>query len=101
MGLRHFALGFISCAMLFAGCAATFPYKYYWLSAESYGGRLLGQEPKDDVELSACIPTATDKNPCTVMFTPEYLALKQDHEARGIRIIELERELQQCGRRGD
>lgn len=82
MGLRKgsFAAGFITCALLFVGCAATFPYQYYGLSADSYKGRLLGPDPKDDVDLALCEPKASDPRPCSVMFTERFLALKQEYK---------------------
>lgn len=76
---RSFALGILF-GILLAGCAGM-SFKYYGLSEVVYEhGQLLGPKPKDDLPFSACAPNAASKNPCVVMFSKEFFALKQDYE---------------------
>jgi hypothetical protein len=69
-------LGFISGLILSACVSATFPFKYYTLEAKSYEGRLLGPIADKDLLLSMCSPSEADKAPCMVLFTSEFLRLK-------------------------
>lgn len=93
--------GFGACLLL-VGCAgASYPYKYYGLAAASFQGSLVGPEPKDDVDLKKCEPTSANARPCIVIFTDVFLRAKEDYLNQQNRIIDLERQLQQCGRRGD
>jgi hypothetical protein len=55
-----------------------FPYKYYFMDAISYEGKLNGPTPADDKNLLACKPTEEDKAPCTVMLTADFLRMKQN-----------------------
>jgi hypothetical protein len=62
------------------GCAgATFQYAYYGLQAAHYDGKLLAVDPKNDKDLSFCVPPAGQKGKCIVMDGPDFYALKQDH----------------------
>lgn len=65
--------------LLLAACAgASFPYKYYGVDLSD--SLLLGPTPSDDLSLlQSCMPTATDKSPCTGMLTDAFLAMKQDY----------------------
>lgn len=99
--VNRFSTGFVACLFL-VGCAgASYPYKYYGLAAASFQGSLLGPGPKDDVDLMKCEPTAANARPCIVMFTDAFLRSKSDYLNQQTRIIDLERQLQQCGRKGD
>ena len=69
-------LGFISGLILSACVGSVFPFKYYTLDAKSYEGNLLGPTADKDLLLSMCSPTQGDKAPCIVLFTSEFLRLK-------------------------
>ncbi len=89
--LKPYVLGFMTCALLFVGCAATFPYQYYGLSADNYKGRLLGPTPKEDADLIACTPNANDASPCFVMFTTQFLQMKQEYKDMQTKLKKCER----------
>ena len=76
---RCFWLG-VLCAVMLLGCAGI-SFRYYGLSQVIYEhGKLLGPKPKDDLPFSKCQPNAQSKNPCVVMFAPEFFSLKKDYE---------------------
>lgn len=43
-------------------------------------GLLLGPKASDDLPFSKCQPSAAIQNPCVVMFSKDFFALKQDYE---------------------
>lgn len=72
-------LGFISGLILSACVGSVFPFKYYTLDAKSYEGKLLGPTEDKDLLLSMCAPSQADKAPCIVLFTSEFLRLKDNY----------------------
>jgi len=73
-------LGFVSGITLSACLASNlFPFKYYALNAVSYDGTLMGPTADQDLLLKMCSPTEADKAPCMVMFTSQFLRLKEAH----------------------
>jgi hypothetical protein len=93
VGLRRsFLFGFLSALILIAGCAG-FTYHYYGLSEVDYDhGMLLGPKAKDDLPFSKCAPNAQSKNPCVVMFTKDFYALRLDYEDLKNRLVACEKE---------
>lgn len=73
---------------ILVGCAA-FNYRNYGIALESYEGTLLGPEPKDDRDFKACAPNEQNKNPCTVLFWDEFMAMKKE-------LLELREKARQC-----
>jgi hypothetical protein len=89
VGLRNTLFGLVT-GVLVAGCAAgTFGYKYYGLEADRYDGRLLGPSEAEDRPFADCTPTASNKGPCIVVLTPEFLRIKQE-------VLELRERLKSC-----
>lgn len=87
--VKHLLSGLVT-GFLLLGCAgAVFPYKYYALDAQSYEGFLRGPDPKDDVKLSDCTPTAADKAPCIVMKSADFIRAKTDYK-------DMQNRLQKC-----
>lgn len=88
--LRDILVG-LSLGFLIAGCAgATFAYKYYGIDGVRYDqGKLLGPKPENDIPFDRCQPTSQVKTPCIVMFTGEFLKLKQDY-------MDTQNKLQSC-----
>jgi len=83
---------FIFGAVLFGcGASASFNYRYYILSANSYDGTLMAPRDKDDLPLSVCKPTPGKKGPCAVMLKDAYLKLKEDY-------LNLQTQLRDCQR---
>jgi hypothetical protein len=77
--------------LILNACASFgFPYKYYAMDADNYHGALRGPKPKDDLDLALCAPTESNKAPCIVMFTKDYLNLKKEYLDLGNRLIECE-----------
>lgn len=74
------ALGFTLGLILSACVASTFPYKYYALDADSYTGSLKGPTTSEDLLMTMCRPTDSDKAPCLVMFTSAFLRLKESYQ---------------------
>jgi hypothetical protein len=72
-----FAFGLILSACLGANL---FPFKYYTLEAKTYDGKLLGPTSDQDLLLSMCSPGEADKAPCMVIFTSEFLRLKDAYK---------------------
>ena len=70
--------GFLS-GLLLSACLASnlFPFKYYALDANSYDGKLIGPTSDQDLLLKLCSPTDNNKAPCMVLFTSEFLRLKE------------------------
>lgn len=81
MGLKckHSYLLGLASAFILAGCAG-FSIHYYGLQGVNYNdGVLLGPKPKDDLPFSKCAPIGNEAQPCIVMFSQEFFALKQDY----------------------
>jgi hypothetical protein len=71
----------LSIAIGLAGCATTFPYRYYGMEmpeAAYETGKLLGEKPKDDIPFSVCRPTDEDKGPCVVFLRAELEKLQRE-----------------------
>lgn len=76
-----------------AGCAALkFSYAHYGLQAVSYDGKLLAESPKDDLDLSACIPDPGKKGKCIVMFSKDFYPMKQDYLDTKQKLIDCEKQ---------
>jgi hypothetical protein len=89
---RAFAIGFLSCFMLFGCAGAAFSYRYYGLGGVSYSnGTLRGPKETDDVPFATCEPNSKTKNPCVLMLTKDFFAFKQDYEDTKQRLNECER----------
>ena len=87
---KSFLLGFLACLFI-VGCAG-FSYPFYGLDKVNYElGVLLGPEPKDDLPFAKCTPSLTTKNPCVVMFSKDFFALKQDFEDTQQKLKECEK----------
>lgn len=90
-------MGRIACVFLGAilvtacGAAASYPYRYYVLQANSYQGKLLGNKPENDLALSVCAPEPGKQGKCMVMLKDAYLQLKADY-------LDLQAKLAACQR---
>lgn len=73
------ALSFTLGLILSACIASKFPFRYYTLDADSYEGALLGPTEDQDKALRLCAPSETNKAPCLVLFTSEFLRLKESY----------------------
>jgi len=109
MGLKHFlffclgGLAFTACG----GIAANFPFKYYGLKADSYGGRLEGPTDKEDLPLERCKPSQGEATPCFVFLKAEMQRMKtkyreamlelEDYQRRCPRMSESDTRIQQVG----
>lgn len=82
------------------GCASTsFPYKFYGINADSYGGSLLGPTPADDIPFAQCSPdpepspspsgAVAVKGKCVVMKADAFFSLKLEFQ-------QMQLDLQQC-----
>lgn len=95
---KTFAAGMLLGCVL-AGCAG-FAYRNYGLEGVRYEeGKLLGDEPKDDLPFSDCAPTQHDPHPCVVMFkrgVSGYDALKLEFDDRQNRLESCEKDLASC-----
>lgn len=69
-------------------------YRFYVLRAMSYDGKLISDKPENDLALSVCTPTATDKAPCILMMRNEFYLLKRDFQ-------DLQIKLDSCQRNGN
>jgi hypothetical protein len=69
----------LACVLGLLGCGTTFNYRYYGLEADSYGGKLLGPKPKDDIPFSVCAPDEHDKGKCAVILRAELEKLMRDY----------------------
>jgi hypothetical protein len=82
VGLNRSFLAGLALGILLMGCAgASFPTKYYVLDAVDYNkdGRLLGPSEIEDLSFDRCQPSVSNLHPCVVVFTSDFLALKQDY----------------------
>jgi hypothetical protein len=87
---RSFALGF-AFAMVLWGCAG-FSYHYYGLAEVDFShGTLLAPSAKDDLPFSKCAPNGQSKNPCVVMLTTDFFALRQDYDDVKTRLSDCEK----------
>lgn len=80
------------CVFLLAGgsCASTFPYKFYNIELPSYEkGKLIGEDPDDDLPISNCQPDETNKGKCTIFLINEHERFVTDY-------IETKDRLKQC-----
>ncbi len=81
MELTHkkaFGLGLVS-ALTLVACSGL-SIRYYGLSQVEFSrGILLGPKESDDLPFSRCAPVGNEANPCVVMFTRDFFALKQDY----------------------
>lgn len=77
--MRNFLAG-IFVGFMVLGCAAatTIPWPYYGLQAAHYDGKLLAIDPKNDLDLSACVPDPGKKGKCIVMMGGDFYAFKAD-----------------------
>lgn len=77
--MKPFLKGFVLASALW-GCAAatTIPWAYYGLQAAHYDGKLLAIDPKNDKDLSFCVPASGQKGKCVVMDGPDFYAFKAD-----------------------
>lgn len=68
-------------AMLATACgaAASYPYRYYVLRADSYKGTLVGNKAENDLPLAVCAPESGKEGKCLVMLKDAYLQLKADY----------------------
>jgi len=90
IGRQGLLVGFLF-SVLLSACAG-FSYRFYGLDRVDYEqGTLTGPKPKNDLPFSSCAPNAQFKNPCVVMFAPEFFNLKADYEDTKIRLTECER----------
>ena len=72
--------GFLLGVALSACLASSpFPFHYYALQAASYDGKLIGPTEDKDLLFKMCSPTEADKAPCMVMFTADFMRLKEAH----------------------
>lgn len=76
---KTFGAGLLIGVLVSACAAVAFPYKYYQLLIVSYDGTLRGPTATDDLNFKVCAPTAADRNPCAVMLTKDFMALKLDY----------------------
>ena len=67
--------------IMFSACLASspFPFHYYALSAASYEGKLIGPTEDKDLLFKLCSPSDSDKAPCMVMLTADFMRLKETH----------------------
>lgn len=71
------------------GAAASFPYRYYILRAESWEGKLEGAKPEQDLPLAVCKPEPGKQGKCITMLKDPYLQLKADY-------LDLQTKLKDC-----
>lgn len=89
--IRSFLFGVMSC-VLTLGCAGM-SYRYYSLHEVVYEeGMLLGPTEADDVPFSKCAPSEHNKNPCVVMASKEFFALKLDYEDTKQKLIDCQKD---------
>jgi hypothetical protein len=74
---KQLALGILLGLSLAACAGVSFPYKYYGIDLPE--NKFRGPTEQDDEDISRCLPTATDKSPCTGMFTEIFLEMKKDY----------------------
>lgn len=80
MKIKDFTYGMFV-MLCFVACAGLFPYKHYGLSLAQYtNGKLLGPDPKEDLDISVCAPDAQIKGKCVVMLSNDFFSMKSDFE---------------------
>ncbi len=78
--MKNFTLGIVV-GFLILGCAAatTIPWPYYGLQLAEYkNGKLLAIDPKNDKDISFCIPSNGQKGKCIAMDGADFYAFKTD-----------------------
>lgn len=95
--VRHWIGGFVAGFLLIGCVSASIGYKYYGLDADSYGGKLLGPKPKDDIPFEVCKPDEQSKGKCAVMLSAEFKSMATELVTLRQRVKELEKQLQSCG----
>ena len=78
--MRSFFKGFVIASALW-GCAAatTLPWPYYGLQLAEYkNGKLLAIDPKNDKDISFCLPAGNQKGKCIAMDGADFYAFKAD-----------------------
>ena len=86
-GIRYFAL----ILLLFLVSCASFSYRFYFLRAASYDGKVIADKPENDIPFSRCQPSEKDQNPCVVMFREEFYRMKGDFQDMRLRLDACER----------
>lgn len=86
---KQLLFGFFLAFLLFAACASTFGYKYYYLSCDECEGTLLAKNVKDDLPLTTCRPDDVIKGKCVVMLVDEYDRLRGD-------VLDMRERLKHC-----
>lgn len=94
MGLKGFILGLIFAIGITACGSINFFYKYYVYDYEN--NMLRGAKPSDDLKTEVCSKIPDNKYKCVVMTMDEFFRLKTDYEKQKQKIINLERQLNQC-----
>ena len=94
MGLRGFILGLLFAVSLSACGSLKFFYKFYVFDYEN--NMLRGPKESDDLKTEVCSKLPDNKYKCVVMRLDEFYRLKTDYEKQKSKIIDLERQLNQC-----
>lgn len=78
--MKGFWGGFFLASILWSCAAATtIPWPYYGLQLAEYkNGKLLAVDPKDDKDISFCLPSNGQKGKCITMDGPDFYAFKAD-----------------------
>lgn len=85
---KFFCIGLIAGFMLL-GCAG-WAYKFYGMEGVVYEhGTLLGPKPQYDLPFTKCQPNGESKQPCIVIFSKDFYALKQE-------FLDLQMRLKEC-----
>lgn len=58
----------------------SFQYRYYGIDAQSWEGRLLARDEKDDLPLRTCEPDDQVKGKCVVMLVDEFERMRAERE---------------------
>jgi hypothetical protein len=75
--------------LFITGCAG-FAYRNYGMDGVDYSqGTLVGDVSSNDVPFSRCAPGPQIKHPCTVLFSPEFYAMKQE-------LLDTRQKLKEC-----
>jgi len=96
VGLKGFVLGFLLTLGLSACGTTKFIYRFFIFDYEN--NMLRGPKPSDDLKSDICSKIPDDKYKCVVMKISEFYKLKTDYEKQKERIIQLERQVSQCGK---
>lgn len=92
---KQFAIGVLLGLSLAACAGATFPYKHYGIDLDAQA--LRGPTPSDDLSLSVCLATATDKSPCTAMMTEVFDEMELDYRDTKDKLITCQHQLAMKG----